>query len=136
MPAVVAGKRSRVRPPSPIGQALDTALQETYAGNKLRLAQALGVSRATLYDWMTKARPRIERQRHRDALAQVLTIDLRSVDTLIVAGLGYRVVPVRVESIALAVLTSMLDSEDIALLERQAQAMLRRNDQLRRGRRT
>ena len=124
-----------MRPPSPIGQALDAVLQETYAGNKIRLAQALGVSRSTLYEWLGKPKPRIESVRHRQAIADVLAMDLRSVDALIVTGLGYRVAPFRGDAVALAVLASRLDVDDVALLERHAQAMLRRDAELRKGKR-
>jgi hypothetical protein len=124
-----------VRPPSPVGQALEAVLEQVYAGNKKRLAEALRVSRPTLYDWMKDPRPRIENPRHRQALADVLSMDLRSVDQLIVNGLGYRLAPVRPEAVALAVLASKLDAEDITLLERQALAMLRRDAELRKDRR-
>lgn len=124
-----------MRPPSPVGQALDAVLRKVYDGNHKRLAEALGVSRPTLYDWLTKPKPRIDNPRHRQAIADVLPLDRRSVDMLIVNGLGYHVAPVRPEAVALAVLVSKLDVEDIATLERQVLAMLRRDAELRKDKR-
>jgi hypothetical protein len=124
-----------VRPPSPVGQALDAVLHKVYEGNHARLAQALGVSRPTLYDWLTKPKPRIDNPRHRQAIAEVTQLDQRSIDMLIVNGLGYHLAPVRAEAVTLAVLVSKLDADDISNLERQALAMLRRDAELRKGRR-
>lgn len=124
-----------MRPPSPVGQALDAVLHKVYEGNHKRLAEALGVSRPTLYDWLTKPKPRIDNPGHRRAIAEVTQLDSRSVDMLIVNGLGYHLAPVRAEAVALAVLVSKLDAEDISNLERQALAMLRRDAELRKAKR-
>lgn len=113
-------------------------LDETYGGNMTRLAQALGVSRQTLYVWLSSPRPPIPDPRHRERIARLLGVEQRVVDTMIVTALGYVVAPVTAKSLPLAALVEQLDAEDVAQLERQAQAMRRRDAALRRqtGRRT
>lgn len=112
---------------SPIGRALRAVLEQSFAGNGSRFALALGISRSTMYEWLGNPRPYIARLAHRQAIADVLGVHLATVDALIVEGLGYRVSPVRTDAVALAVLASQLDPDDVVLLERQALAMLRRD---------
>lgn len=130
------GSKARKRPGSPLGRALDSVLQNVYKGNIRRFALALGISRSTVYKWLYEAKPHVERAAHRQAIAYALTLDVQMIDALIVAGLGYKITPFRPDVVALAVLASRLDADDVAVLDRQAQAMLRRDAQIRDGRTT
>ena len=114
---------------------LSLFLPANTSGHLYWVGAPVGASRPTLYDWLTKPKPRIDNPRHRQAIAEVTQLDQRSVDMLIVNGLGYHLAPVRAEAVTLAVLVSKLDAEDISNLERQALAMLRRDAELRKGRR-
>jgi hypothetical protein len=78
--------KERQRPASPLGRALDSVLQTVYRGNIRRFALTMGVARQTVYVWLYKPGPRVERPNHRQAIAYALGLDVQAVDTLIVVG--------------------------------------------------
>jgi transcriptional regulator with XRE-family HTH domain len=135
-PFVARDRRPRATPPSKVGRLLSDLLDEHYAGNVTRLAEAIGVSRQTLYGWLSQPAPPVPDPAHRQRIAQMLQVDVTAVDTMVVTDMGYRVTSVTSKALPVAVLVDQLPADEVAEFERQALARVRRNAQMRKGRRT
>jgi len=119
-----------------VGRLLFDVLNEDYAGNKTRMAEALAVPRQTFYQWLDHPAPPIPKPEHRQRIARLLRVDVTVINTMIVTDLGYPVTSVSSKALPVAVLVDQLPADEAAEVERLTLARVRRNTQIRKGRRT
>lgn len=128
--------QSRKPPPSALGRLLLEEIDTQFRGNITLFAEAMGVSRQAVHDWLGHPNPSVPDLSHREAIAQALQVPREDIDLMIVTGLGYRVNRyIDPKTIGITVLGRELPADDVARVERDIKAIRRRNAELRKGRR-